>query len=247
MIKYNFRDNYQGLNEWNYTRQKAVVQIQSSEDGILVKYYKISKNFINNNKIFYFPPITAASILLLINILSIVPSLNISRLESDHYEFEEKEAALTVSREKVVTNVSTLMKHSKIITDGADAFLFAYFLQLSVPENMQLTEYTVDNVGFKIIASAEDMDSINSLIQIMLKWPIVKPETLKVRRIITQQQSGQFSNSTINTPSILEITGKINIVDLSQKLEYYKKTYNYGFVKKIDNQIKLINLTKTNN
>ena len=44
---------------------------------------------------------------------------------------------------------------------------------------------------------------------------------------------------------IVEISGKNNIVGVSEKLPIFRQSYNYGLINKIEKYIKLTNITKT--
>ena len=92
---------------------------------------------------------------------------------------------------------------------------------------------------------AYNIETINKFIDNLLNWPIVKNETIRVRNIIKQQVQPQTFSRNTNELFIVEISGKNNIVGISEKLPIFKQSYNYGLINKIEKYINLIDITKS--
>ena len=59
--------------------------------------------------------------------------------------------------------------------------LFSYFLQISVPEDVFISDYSLDNKNFMINASSDSIESINKFINLINELPLVMKNTLSVK------------------------------------------------------------------
>ena len=173
--------------------------------------------------------------------ISIPFRLNINRLESIHNEYVQKISRISSLKLQLNSYINELVDHESIYASSAQAFLFAYFLQKSTPNDVELNEYLVDKDGFFIKASGSSIKSINKMLTLLVESPLIRSETLLVKRIITRSNSG---SSIINNEksSGFEITGKIKPLSLESRISYLKSSYNYGYFRKLDDYKALINL-----
>ena len=92
-------------------------------------------------------PIETVAIL---EIISILPIINIIRLENSHLAYEEKVNALNEINKDREEKFNLLKEHSSLLSNPSPSYLFGYYLQKSIPKNVQLTYFIVDKYGFRI-------------------------------------------------------------------------------------------------
>ncbi len=242
MIKYNFIKNYQDIQLW----EKDPNKIDSKNKSLSNKkeIFILFKEFLRKEKIFYVPSLSAIGITLIFNLIGLPSYLNTLRLESKHqnfvFNFEEFKNTQSLIKEKI----TDLENYYQLYVLGSPTYTFSFFLQQTIPKNVQVSELTLDKDGFQMNVQAYKIETINEFIDDLLTWPIIKNDTIKVRNIIKQQIQAQPLSRNTNELFIVEISGKNNIVGISEKLPIFKKSYNYGLINKIEKYINLTDITK---
>ncbi len=249
MIRYNFVKNYQDLTIWEKDKKQETTKKDSylSNKNISIKNIK---DFLKKEKIFYYPGLSVTGITLLINLIGLPAYLNTLRLESLHQQFILNFSELKSINEKIENKIKDLENYYQLYVLGSPAYIFSHLLQKSIPKDVQVTELLLDKDGFQLNVQAYTIETINEFINAVLDWPIIKPDTITVRNIVKQSNSSQFSsqfNSNTNKELfIFEISGKNNLIGLEEKISFYKDSYNYGLIDKIQRYINLSNITKNN-
>ena len=242
MIDYNFINNYSDLNTWN---ESEVKQEKENLEALKInkKLYNlaISIKGLSANKILYYPSTLILTIILILTSISIPFRININRLETIHKEYVQKISKISSLKQQLNSYIDELVDHESIYASSSQAFLFAYFLQKSTPNDVELKEYLVDKDGFFIKASGSSIKSINKMLTLLVESPLIRSETLLVKRIITQSNAGSSIMNNTN-PSLFEITGKIKPLSLKSRISHLKSSYNYGYSSKLVNYQELINL-----
>ena len=248
MIKYNFVKNYQDLTIWKKDKKQETIKKASlSNKNISIQNFK---DFLKKEKIFYYPGLSVTGITLFINLIGLPAYLNTLRLESLHQQFIFNFSELKSTNEKIENKIKDLENYYQLYVLGSPAYIFSHLLQKSIPKDVQVTELLLDKDGFQLNVQAYTIETINEFINEILDWPIIKPDTITVRNIVKQSNSSQFSsqfNSKTNKELfIFEISGKNNLIGLEEKISFYKDSYNYGLIDKIQRYINLSNITKNN-
>ena len=249
MIRYNFVKNYQDLTIWEKDKKQETTKKESylSNKNISIKNIK---DFLKKEKIFYYPGLSVTGITLLINFIGLPAYLNTLRLESLHQQFILNFSELKSTNEKIENKIKDLENYYQLYVLGSPAYIFSHLLQKSIPKDVQVTEFLLDKDGFQLNVQAYTIETINEFINEILDWPIIKPDTIFVRNIVKQSNNSQFSsqfNSKTNKELfIFEISGKNNLIGLKEKISFYKDSYNYGLIDKIQRYINLSNITKNN-
>ena len=248
MIKYNFVKNYQDLTIWEKDKKQKTTENDSylSNKKIILENLK---DFIKKEKIFYYPALSVTGITLLINLIGLPAYLNTLRLESLHQQFLFNFAEFKNTNENIENKLKDLENYYQLYVLGSPAYIFSHLLQKTIPKDVQVTEFLLDKDGFQINVQAYTIETINKFIDDVLEWPRIKPETITVKNIIKQSKSPNFGVTQINSKPvkelfIFEISGKNNIIGLEDKISFYKDSYNYGLINKIQRYIKLSNVTK---
>ena len=78
----------------------------------------------------------------------------------------------------------------------------------------------------------------------MIEWSIVKSDSITVRNVVKAGNSNQTNSSSNNDLFIVEISGKNNLIGISEKLPIFRDSFNYGQINKIE---RFINLKESGN
>ena len=84
-----------------------------------------------------------------------------------------------------------------MLTNPSPVYLFGFLLQESLPKNIQLLDYLVDNSAFKLNANSSDLVSANKFISLLLENKLIDKESIKINRIINQSSNNQSSFSGV--------------------------------------------------
>ena len=141
-----------------------------------------------------------------------------------------------------------LKDHSSLLTNPSPSYLFGYYLQKSIPENVQLNNYIVDNSGFRIDAISSDLLSANKLISLLMENKLIDNKSMKINQIINQVNNSEPSmigsySRPIDSISIV-ISGDLVYLPLEERIQSYKESGNYGNIEKYTNFFELLKLIR---
>ena len=179
-------------------------------------------------------------------IFSLIPTFNILRLQSRHFEYEEKVNLLNGINIDREDKFNILKNHSSLLTNPSPSYLFGYYLQDSIPKNVQILDYLVDNSGFKLNANSTDLGSINQFISLLLDNKLIDKDSIKIKRIISQSNNqSSFTQQSIPLESFaIEISGKIVHLSLIERIASSKESSNFGKANKLGTYYELIELLR---
>ncbi len=251
MTDYNFAKNYQNIKLWKYKKQTIDY---SAENNIFDQFLNILKSYqatfllLKSNKILYIPTSVVLAAVGIVEIISILPIINIKRLENSHLEYEEKVNALNEINQDREEKFNLLKDHSSLLSNPSPSYLFGYYLQKSVPKNVQLTNYIVDHSGFRIDAISSDLVSANKLISLLLENKLIDNKSMKINQIINQVNNSG-SSMIGNTPRPLDsisivISGDLVYLPLKDRILSHKLSNDYGNFEKLNNFVELLELIR---
>ena len=250
MTDYNFAKNYENIKDWEFKNQsvsKKVAENYVDQFLDLIKSYPNLILLIKTQKILFVPTLFVLAGVVFVEIVSLVPTINIKRLESKHFEYEDKVNALNEINLDRENKFAILKKHSSLLSNPSPSYLFGFYLQESLPKNVQLLDYLVDNSGFKINANISDLVSTNKFISLLLENKLIDKESIKINRIINLSSNNQssFSEQAFPGDSIaIEISGKILHLPLKERIESSKSSNDLGNFKKLSNYFDLLELIR---
>ena len=250
MIKYNFVKNYKTINLWSYKKNLNVIDSKTSEDQSIINKFKsfISKfnnlkKFTISNKILFIPSFSILFLTLTIELFKLIPIINVRRYESYHYQYEDTISQLNDINKSLESDFNSFLKYASIYSISAPDYLFGYYLQSLIPSSVQISDYTIDNYGFKINVSASNIISINKLLNLLFDNPLIETESLKLVRLIDQSRVSEDSmESNQSQAVVVEITGKLSKSSLQTIIELNKNAYNYGTLSKLNKYSYILNL-----
>ena len=251
MTDYNFAKNYENIKLWKYKKQTIDY---SAENNIIDRFLNILKSYpetfllLKSKKILYLPTSFVLAAVGILEIISIVPIINIKRLENAHFEYEEKVNALNEINQDREEKYNLLKNHSSLLTNPSPVNLFGYYLQKNIPKNVQLTYYIVDNSGFRIDAITKDLVTANKLISLLMENKLIDNKSMKINQIINQGNNSEFSmidDSSRSLDSVsISISGYLVYLPLKDRIESYKVSKDYGNLDKLNNLVELLELIR---
>ena len=251
MTDYNFAKNYDNIKHWKFKEQTIDY---SAENNIFDQLLNILKSYpetfllLKSKKILYLPTSFVLAAVGVVEIASIIPIINIKRLENTHFEYEEKVNALNELNKDREEKYNLLKNHSSLLSNPSPSYLFGYYLQKSIPENVQLTNYIVDNSGFRIDAISSDLLSVNKLISLLMENKLIDNKSLKINQIINQVNNfepSMIGNSSRPLDSIsIEISGNLVYLPLEDRIKSHKASEDYGNLEKYTNFFDLLELIR---
>ena len=251
MTDYNFAKNYDNIKLWKFKEQTIDY---SAENNIFDQLLNILKSYpetfllLKSKKILYLPTSFVLAAVGVVEIASIIPIINIKRLENTHFEYEEKVNALNELNKDREEKYNLLKNHSSLLSNPSPSYLFGYYLQKSIPENVQLTNYIVDNSGFRIDAISSDLLSVNKLISLLMENKLIDNKSLKINQIINQVNNfepSMIGNSSRPLDSIsIEISGNLVYLPLEDRIKSHKASEDYGNLEKYTNFFDLLELIR---
>ena len=250
MTDYNFANNYENIKLWQYKKQTIYY---SAENNIFDQFLNILKSYpetfllLKSKKILYIPTSVVLAAVGIVEIISIVPIINIKRLENIHFEYEEKVNALNELNKDREEKFNLLKNHSSLLSNPSPSYIFGYYLQKSIPKNVQLTYYIVDNSGFRIDAISNDLLSANKLISLLMENKLIDNKSLKIDKIVNQDNnsgSSMMNNSSPLDSISIKISGNLAYLPVKDRIQFYKVSDDNGNFEKLSNFVELLELIR---
>jgi hypothetical protein len=236
-INYNFAFKNSKLREWH---RPAPPNLLISDVSLQKKIQYLIDQLKNNSELIY-PPAFVLAISLGIQILNIYPTLIIKSLESQHNEYSNisrKLADLKSQKLRIKKNVDSIDQY---FSQATLSYLFAFYLQNSVPEGVQLNSYSFNDNSFDIYASAYTIDSFNELLTLIIESPIINKDSVTLNQL-SSKDSSQNINSKSETNFDIEIFGQVLKIDNKKRENLYKESEADGLLQKLNrfNNLKLL-------
>ena len=249
MKNYNFAENYEDLNLWEFSNDKNLdrTKIPFKDKFILLLKDPKVFNILKENRILYMPTSIILLLTLIVETISLVPIINIKRLEKSHFQYEDSVNLLNSINKEREKKFTALKDHTSLLSNPAPTYLFAFYLLETMPRDVQIVDYTVDNKGFKLNVISNDSISAKKLIALLIDNKLINKDTIKINRLVSQsnQLEQEMTAKNIQNESIiLEISGKLNQFSLNERIESQKSSGNHGFYRKLDLYQSLIKLLR---
>ena len=251
MKDYNFSNNYENVDSWSIEKDVINDSYELSYGDKLINLFSSYPNLLNSlktKKVLYIPPLVILAGVGIVEFISLFSIINIKRLESKHYEYEETVNSLNDINKSRENHFQNLIKHTSLMSNPSPAYLFAFLMQETMPKNVQLVDYTVDNIGFKLSAISSDVNSTKKFISLLLENKIIDNENLKINRIVNQssnrEQGGLDDTNSNNESVVLEVSGKLYQFSLKDRLMLHRESQDLGTYKKLNIYSELLELLR---
>ena len=227
-IRYNFAFKDSKLSPW---QRPASPNILVSDASLNKKIVFLYQEFHKNSVIFY-----PSSLILILSFgiyfFNIFPSLTIKKLQADHNQYSlisTKLSDLNSSKQSYRKNLTNLEKY---FTQPTSSYLFAFYLQNSIPKGVKINSYSFSDNGFDINVSAFNLDSLNEFITLIIESPIVQKQTVTVNRI-NRFDSNSNKGDNISSKFDLEIYGLTEKFDIKKRENLYLESNATGLLRKL--------------
>ena len=219
-LKYNFAFKYSDLLKWKPRDRNKDEEILSIEKKI-----KLIIQYIKNNPIVFYPNFILILVSILIQLANIYPSFLIRKLENKHQQY----LFLTQRIKKIDNDINIFRNQLENIKPNFTAitptYLFTFYIQNSIPVNIQLESYKINKNNFFIKANSYSLKAINEMILLLIESPIIDKKSVLIKKIKREQD--------IDEKILVEITGKILKTNLATKESLYRESSAFGLLEKL--------------
>ena len=150
MTDYNFAKNYENIKDWEFKNQSPSVGESDNFIDQLLNFINSYPNLIlliKTKKILFVPTLFVLAGVVFVEIVALIPAINIKRLESKHFEYEDKVNALNGINLDLENKFLKLKQHTSLLSNPSPAYLFGFYLQESLPKDVQLLDYLFWHTG----------------------------------------------------------------------------------------------------
>ena len=212
-IAFNFLDNYSQINRWEINKEINVSNNKLSEFDIISKKFKKLLKVILKQKILLYPTGSLLILTLLLWIFTIPSVLTVLRLKNNHIKYQADINELRMSKIFIEQNIDNIISLSTIYRSQSPAYLFANFLQESIPNDVKISNYLLNKNGFRIEFITVDIESANKLIKLLSSIPIIDNNSINIEYI---REVASANGEKV----ILELNGKLKNLSLRERLNY---------------------------
>ncbi len=235
-VNYNFAFKNSKLTPWERPSPPNLLISDASlkkKLGFIIDQTKLNKELI-------YPSLVIILSSLGIQFLTISPNRNINNLESDHFQYQvvsQKLSDLESSKTRFRRNLKNIEKY---FTQATTTYLFAFYLQNSVPKGVQLNSYIFSDNGFDITATAFNLDALNEFITLIVESPLILKDSVNINQF-NKKDLAQKSNSKRVPDFEMEIYGAIKKLQVAKRKDLYIESKANGLLQKLKrfNKLKL--------
>ncbi len=227
-LNYNFAFKNSKLTPWE---RPAPPNLLISNVTLKKKVIYIISQLQLNKELFY-PSLLIILLSIGVQILNIFPTRSIKKLESDHMQYQivsQKLSNLNASKNRFNQNIKNIDKY---FSQATTSYLFAFYLQNSVPKGIQLNSYSFSDNGFDINAKAFDLDSFSEFITLIIESPVILKDFVSINQV-NRNETVQSDKASIVPDFEIDIYGKIKKLDMMKREELYLESKANGLLRKL--------------
>ena len=227
-INYNFAFKDSKLRPWERPAPPNLLLTDASFEKKLKYIY----DAFNNNANLFYPSTVVLASSIGIYFFSLYPKGILKTLENDHYQYEQisnKLSNLKASKQRFKSNLRDIEDY---FYQPTTSYLFAFYLQNSIPKGIQLNNYNFSDNGFDINVSAFNLDSLNEFITLIIESPVVQKQTVTVNQI-NRMDSNSLKGENIISKFDLQIYGLTEKIDIKKRENLYLESNANGLLRKL--------------
>tara|TARA_Y100001968_G_scaffold324131_1_gene362894 strand:+ start:666 stop:1370 length:705 start_codon:yes stop_codon:yes gene_type:complete len=221
-LNYNFAFKNSKLKQWERPKPKNILASEKTFKERILYFYQI---FVRNPEI-TFPPGLILIITFAFQMINIYPVSITKRLEDKHLEYQMISKKLSNSQSRIKSMRNYLDSIKVYYSQALPSYLFAYYLQSTIPKGVKIIEYFISENEFYIKASAYEIESLNQMVALLLESPIINKTSLSINKINIEE-----STKTANVN--IEIDGTLLKLNLEKREFLYDESLAYGLSKKL--------------
>ncbi len=219
-LKYNFAFRNSGLQRWEPKKaDKVKKSLSLNQKAALINKY------IKDNPLIFYPQYALIALFIIINALNLYPAFVIRRLKPQHEEYifvTQRIKRLKNDMKKFKKELNDLKPNFTLLTP---TYLFTFYIQNSIPKDIKLRKYKLNNNFFYIEAESFSLKAINEMISLLIESPIINEKSVSIKKI--KRERG------INKNISVKITGRILKTNIKTKEYLYNESSAYGLLEKL--------------
>ena len=227
-LNYNFAFKNSKLREWQKPKPPNLLLTNAS---LRKKFTFIFNGFNNNSELFY-PPSLIILITVFCHLFALYPNSVLKKLEPQHNKYSLYVRKLSNLNSTKNNIKDKLNKIDKYFSESTTSYLFAYYLQNSIPKGVQLNSYSFSDNGFDIKAKSFSLDTLNQFLTLLIESPVVDKQSVTVDNIKRFESNIDSNLKTVSNYEI-EIYGRIVKLDDSQREDLYYESDASGLFQKL--------------
>jgi len=212
-ITFNFLDNYSKINRWDVNKEINELNNKLSGIDIISENFKQFFKFILKQKSLLYPTGSVIILTLLVWVYTIPSVLTVLRLKNNHLKYQADINELRMSKIFIEENIDNIISLSTIYRSQSPAYLFANFLQESIPNDVKISNYLLNKTGFRIEFITLDIENANKLIKLLSSIPLIDKNSISIEYI-------REVSSANGKKVILELNGKLKNLSLKERLSH---------------------------
>ena len=157
------------------------------------------------------------------------------------YQYEQisnKLSNLKASKQRFKSNLRDIEDY---FYQPTTSYLFAFYLQNSIPKGIQLNNYNFSDNGFDISATSYSIDNLNDFLTLIIESPVVIKESVNVAFLNREEKSISGTKDKVITFNIA-IYGETKKIDIKNRELLYEEAQANGLLKKLKRFNNLKNL-----
>ena len=236
-INYNFAFKDSKLRPWERPAPPNLLLTDAS----LEKKLKYIYDGFNNNANLFYPSTVILASSIGIYFFNLYPKGILKTLENDHYQYEQisnKLSNLEASKTRFKSNLRDIEDY---FYQPTTSYLFAFYLQNSIPKGIRLDNYYFSDNGFDITATSYSIENLNEFLTLIIESPVVIKESVSVAFLNRVDTSTSATKDKVTTFNIA-IYGETKKIDIKNREKLYEEAQANGLLKKLKRFNNLKNL-----
>ncbi len=226
-INYNFAFKKSKLRPW---KRPAAPNLLITDASLQKKLVYIIDQFNKNSEIFY-PPAIILGLSLVLQIFNVYPNRILKSFEDNHNKYSKVNSQLISLNSFKQRFKGDLNNIEPFFTQATTSYLFAYYLQNSVPKGVKLKNYSFSDNGFEINVSAFSIDSLNEFLTLIIESPIINKNTVQISQL-NKQILAKSETMPIDFTFDLLLYGESTKLGAEKREYFYKESKANGLYKK---------------
>lgn len=162
----------------------------------------------------------------------------ISNLEFEHSQFLQLTARKSAAEQEFENQKADIRNFSALFTSAASVYPFTYNLQRSIPSDVSLNSFVLDNENFNLCAFGSNYENIEDLIDLLKAMPGVDSNSVRFTSIAADPSAlgssqGCQSLSALQPVSVF-LKGKFLATSPSDLEDLYSDALDYGQYNKLN-------------
>ena len=147
--------------------------------------------------------------------------------QNNHLKYQADINELRMAKIFIEENIDNVISLSTIYRSHSPAYLFANFLQESIPDDVKISNYLLNNTGFRVEFITKDLESTNKLIKLLSSISLIDNNSITIEYI-------REVPSKKDKKVILELNGKLKNLSLQERLKYNLLFEDFGRYTKLN-------------